>query len=80
MQIKINKPAKHVDSLIFQEESNLSLFVENGEWFIGGAQNEKDALTALENHNPILPTQPTLNDKLASVGLSIDELKAALGV
>ena len=32
-------------------------------------------------HNgTIIPLDPTINDKLASVGLSIDDLKAALGL
>jgi hypothetical protein len=79
MQIKIDTPIKHVDSMLFQEESGLSLFIENGAWFIGGTDDEEIALAALANHNPIIPTEPTLNDKLASVGLSIEELKAALG-
>lgn len=31
-------------------------------------------------HNPPPPTEPTIEEKLESVGLSVDDLKAALGL
>jgi hypothetical protein len=31
-------------------------------------------------HNPPAPQEPTLEEKLASVGLNLDDLKAALGL
>jgi hypothetical protein len=31
-------------------------------------------------HVPVAPQQPTIDEKLAMVGLSLDDLKAALGV
>jgi hypothetical protein len=39
--------------------------------------NEVEQIIAL--HNPIPLPEPTVAEKLASVGLSIEELKAALG-
>jgi hypothetical protein len=81
MQIKINKPTKYVDSMLFQEESGLSLFIENGAWFINGAENENEALTALENHNPINSALQATNDKaalLAKLGITADEAKLLL--
>jgi hypothetical protein len=45
--------------------------------FIVGDFTKEVAKQALEAH---VPLKPTLEDKLASVGLSIDDLKAALGL
>jgi len=42
--------------------------------------DRKLAESIYKAHNPPAPTEPTIADKLASVGLSIDDLKAALGV
>ena len=81
MQIKINKPTKYVDSMIFQEESGLSLFIENGQWFIGGTDDEKAALAALANHNPINEQTQAAADKaalLAKLGITADEAKLLL--
>jgi hypothetical protein len=38
-----------------------------------------EAIIAAHNGNTIAP-QPTISEKLASVGLSIDDLKSALGL
>ena len=47
---------------------------------IGGDLTQKQAADGLAAHKakPIQP--PTIAEKLAAVGLSIDDLKAALGV
>lgn len=50
----------------------------NNEFFIDVPANKKTAAIAIVNAHIGIDTQPTLADKLASVGLSIDELKAAL--
>lgn len=80
MEIQIKKPNKFVDSNIFFNETGFSLFVREDNWFIGGVENEIEALQALEKHNPPAPTPPTVAEKLALVGLSLDDLKAALGL
>jgi len=41
------------------------------------ARTIDDAIAA---HNPPAPTEPTVAEKLASVGLSVADLKAALGL
>jgi hypothetical protein len=45
--------------------------------FIVGDFSKAVAQAGLAAHTPL---KPTIHDKLASVGLSIDDLKAALGV
>jgi hypothetical protein len=43
--------------------------------------NEKLAKPIVDAHNgTVIPTEPTITEKLASVGLSIDDLKVALGL
>jgi len=45
------------------------------------SDKSKSAIVAIvAAHVPVPPAQPTVAEKLASVGLSIDDLKAALGV
>lgn len=43
--------------------------------------NESAALLVVKGHNGnTIPTEPTVADKLASVGLNLDDLKEALGL
>ena len=43
--------------------------------------NEAAALLVVKAHNGnTIPTEPTVADKLASVGLNLDDLKEALGL
>lgn len=79
MEIKINQPTKYVDSFLFEKETGFLYFQRGDEFFLAGNTTEKELLAAFEGHNPSVPTEPTIADKLASVGLSIEELKAALG-
>lgn len=41
---------------------------------------ENDLEKAIENHVALPDPQPTIEEKLSSVGLSVDDLKAALGL
>jgi hypothetical protein len=55
---------------------------KDGEWEISYADGRPDdqaLLNAIESHISQPNPQPTVADKLASVGLSLEELKAALG-
>jgi hypothetical protein len=74
-QVKVNK---RVDSLIFEKETGLFLFKRDNDFFVGGAESQEQAQSLVDAHNPPEPTEPTIADKLASVGLSLDELKAAI--
>jgi len=78
MEIKITKRNKYADSKLFREETDYSYFVRDEEYFLSGDATEQELLNAFAAHNPITPTEPTVQEKLASVGLSLDELKAAI--
>jgi hypothetical protein len=79
MKIKIPTPTKPISSRLFFEQTGFRLFFENNCYWIEGDSIEAELLAAFEAHNPPAPTEPTITEKLASVGLSIEELKAALG-
>jgi hypothetical protein len=42
--------------------------------------SKKTAEEALEKHVPVLPTPPTIQQKLQRAGIDLDELRAALGL
>jgi hypothetical protein len=45
------------------------------------SESQKElAESILDSHNPPEPKQPTVAEKLALVGLSVDDLKSTLGL
>jgi hypothetical protein len=81
MDYKIDTPDKYFNSRIFTEQNpDKTLFGLNGELYISGCANQAEADALIAAHNPPAPTEPTVAEKLASVGLSVDDLKAALGL
>jgi len=74
------KTTKALDSLIFKEVTGFELFTEDDNLFIEGDCTKAEAEAALAAHNPPSATEPTVADKLAAAGLTVDELKAALGL
>lgn len=80
MELKITNPNKPCDSEIFYNETGCTLFIRDGEWYIQGANSQQEAEALIAAHNPPAPQEPTVKDKLASVGLNLDDLKAALGL
>ena len=61
------------DSVVIDGEGNLLLDIAE--------KDKTKALSIVAAHNgTIVAPEPTVSEKLASVGLSIDDLKAALGV
>lgn len=79
MEHKIETPTKIINSLRFIEETGFSIFVREDNWFISGDCTKEQALAALDAHDGTVP-EATVIEKLASVGLSIDDLKEALGL
>jgi hypothetical protein len=75
---KIVNPNKPINSRIFYEETGCNLFICEDDWFISGDVTAEQAQELLAAHNPPAPTEPTVAEKLASVGLSLEELRAAL--
>ena len=53
---------------------------DNNLWLAIDEANQNAAKAIVESHNgKIIPSQPTVADKLASVGLKLEDLKSALG-
>lgn len=73
-------PNKPTDSRLFEATTGWGLFIENGKMCVNGDCTEAEAKAALDAHNPPAPTEPTLEEKLTSVGLSVADLKSALGL
>ena len=80
MEIKIEKPTKYADSLAFQQATGFAYFQIGNEFYLSGNATEAELLAAFAAHNPTPPTEPTVAEKLASVGLSVADLKEALGL
>jgi hypothetical protein len=76
---KISTPNKIVNSQVFNEETGCYAYIEHDQWYVAGADSQEHAESLIANHS-FTPTEPTIADKLASVGLSINDLKAALGL
>ena len=80
-EFKIDKPNKPVHSTIFFKETGFNLFnKDDGFFYVSGCDSQEQADKSIAAHNPPAPTEPTVEEKLASVGLSVDDLKAALGL
>jgi len=80
MEIKIFKPTKPVNSFNFYNETGFNLFQKGDDFYLSGEATEQELLNAYAAHNPPAPQEPTVAEKLASVGLSIEELKTELGL
>jgi hypothetical protein len=80
MEIKIDKPTKYADSLLFEEESGFNYFSLNEEYFISGDATEKQLLDAFAAHNPIAPESLSPKDALlAKLGITESEAALLLG-
>jgi len=80
LEIKITKPTKYANSYEFEKNTGFAFIQRGDEYFLIGDATEQELLAAFAAHNPTPPSEPTLAEKLASVGLSVDDLKAALGL
>jgi hypothetical protein len=79
-EFKIAKPSKPTNSTIFFTETGFNLFTREEDFYVSGCDTQKEADDAIAAHNVPEPVEPTVAEKLASVGLSIDDLKVALGL
>jgi hypothetical protein len=67
----------------FQLKAELNadeVYVREDKLIIGGDLTKTQVLEGIDSHIPVAPAEPTITEKLASVGLSVDDLKAALGL
>ena len=79
-EFKIAKPSKRVDTGIFLKETGWNLYTRDEDFYVSGCNTQKEADAAIAAHNVPEPIEPTVAEKLASVGLTIDDLKVALGL
>ena len=79
-EIKIAKPSKPTNSTIFFTQTGFNLFTRDEDFYVSGCDTQKEADDAIAAHNVPEPVEPTIEEKLASVGLSIADLKVALGL
>jgi len=85
--IKFSLPEElNAEQLVNEIEENgisinrdeLPLIDGNKDFWLAVDEKDREAVQAvLDNHKAVFK-QPTIEDKLASVGLSLDELKAAI--
>lgn len=76
----VKTPKKPTNSKIFQEETGCDLLVREDVWYVVGDVSAAEAQELLDAHNPAPTAEPTIAEKLASVGLNLDDLKEALGL
>lgn len=57
-----------------------NVYIHEDKLFIVGDLTKAEAAAGLKAHKQKPKVEPTIDDKLASVGLSISDLKAALGI
>lgn len=80
MEFAVNPKGKYINSIIFREETGCDLYYRDEQLYVSGCETQEQADALFAAHNPSKPPEPTVADKLASVGLSLDDLKAALGL
>jgi hypothetical protein len=56
------------------------VYIREDKLVIGGDLTKEEATAGLAAHIPEPYPEPTVQEKLASVGLSVDDLKTALGL
>ena len=87
--IKFNKPANLNGAELLDELKTVGVFVEgvpyidgNGELWLEISDADKNkASDVVSSHNgTIIAPEPTFAEKLASVGISLNDLKVALGI
>jgi hypothetical protein len=79
-EFKIATPQKSVNTELFLIETGFNLYTRDDGFYVSGCETQKEADDAIAAHNPPAQVEPTVAEKLASVGLSVDDLKAALGL
>jgi hypothetical protein len=77
--IELNLTKKINGDQLCEEIGAQDLYVANDKIIINGDVSKDFAQLKLDAHIPLPKPEPTIADKLASVGLSLEELKAALG-
>jgi hypothetical protein len=79
-EFKIKTPTKAVNSQLFLTATGFNLYTRDDGFYVSGCETQKEADDAIEAHNVPESVEPTIDEKLASVGLSLADLKTALGL
>jgi hypothetical protein len=79
MRHEFSIPSKPLNSTKFRDETGFDLYIIDDQLIISGDCTKAQAQAALTAHDGTRP-ELTISEKLASVGLSVDDLKAALGL
>jgi len=79
-EFKIATPNKPTNSTIFFTETGFNLFTRDEDFYVSGCETQKEADDAIAAHNVTEPKEPTVAEKLASVGISVADIKTALGL
>ena len=69
-------PKKVLNSEIFKFETGFDLYQREDKLVINGDCTKAEAEALLAAHNPPAPTELTVEEKLALIGLSVEELRA----
>jgi len=87
--IKFNKPINLNGAELLQELNNAGVVISrpplidgNGDFWLDVSEEDKTVTASIvEAHNGTTVAQePTIQDKLVAAGLTVDELKQALGL
>lgn len=72
-------PNKRMNYFTFiADNPGLDIYTRDGQLYVSGDCTAEEAQAALDAHQA--PPEPTVIEKLATAGISIDDLKAALGL
>lgn len=90
--IKFNKPANLNGAELIDELANVgivldkfnqapSIDAENNLWLDIDEKDKAKAASVISKHNGnVIPREPSIAEKLESIGLKVEDLKAALGI
>ena len=69
-----------IDGDQLKAELGCDVYIREDKLVIVGELTKAEAASGLKAHKQKPKVEPTIDEKLASVGLSIDDLKVALGI
>lgn len=73
-------PAKLNGNQLQSELGAESVYLADQDLVIKSDKTQAEIESIIKAHQPVEPKEQTIADKLASVGVSIDDLKVALGL
>lgn len=73
-------PAEINGEQLKAELNCFDVYIRENKLVIAGELTQVEAAAGLAAHEPKAPKEPSIQEKLASVGLSVDDLKTALGL